>query len=113
VSDEPPTETDKSQVNPEFGPFRPYQPKESGPGTGPDWTGSYPASSLRRIRKSATVEEAGVQATTEVVILLHSIRRMLMWVLVIIPIVAGALLITLVAVSGSAEPACSSLYSCR
>lgn len=98
----------------EEGPFKPYVSKSTGPGTGPDWSEAYPAASLRRIRASATVEEAGVQATTEAVILLHSIRRMLMWTLVIIPIIAIGLGITMIVLSNAAEPArCSSICSCR
>ncbi|ANZ37446.1 hypothetical protein BBK82_16725 [Lentzea guizhouensis] len=85
----------------EQGPFAPYVSKATGPATGPDWMGSYPAQSLRRIRASATVEEAGVQATTEAVVLLHSIRRMLMWTLVIVPMIAAGLAITMIVVSGT------------
>ncbi|WP_167969817.1 hypothetical protein [Lentzea indica] len=114
MSDEPQTAPDESQINSEVGPFQPYVSKATGPGTGPDWSGSYPAESLRRIRASSTAEEAGVQATTEVVILLHSIRRILMLMLVIIPIIAAALVITLIVVSETTGPApCTSIYSCR
>lgn len=114
MPDEPQTSSDESQVNSEVGPYQPYVSKETGPGTGPDWSGSYPAASLRRIRASATTEEAGVQATTEAVILLHSIRRILMWMLVIIPVTAAGLIIALAVVSGTAEPeSCTSIYSCR
>ncbi len=114
MSDESQTASDEPQVSPEVGPFEPYVSKTTGPGTGPSWSEPYAAASLRRIRASATIEEAGVQATTEAVILLHSIRRILMWMLVIIPAIAAALIIVLVAVSESAEPApCTSIYSCR
>lgn len=113
MSDESQSESDGVQAKPEAGPFQPYMPKATGPGFPPDWSGSFPASSLRRIVRSATVEDAGVQATTEAVILLHSIRRILIWMLVIIPMVAAALIITLTVLSDTAEPACTSIYSCR
>lgn len=85
----------------EFGPYSPYVSRRTGPGSGADWLGEFPDASLRRIRASASVEEAGVQATTEMVILLHSIRRILMWMLVIVPVVSLVLLIGLIAL-GSA-----------
>ena len=114
MSDEPQSVPEKPQVKSEVGPFQPYVSKEAGPGTGPSWSEAYPAASLRRIRASATIEEAGVQATTEAVILLHSIRRILMWMLVILPAIATAVIIALVAVGDAAEPAsCTSIYSCR
>ncbi len=51
-----------------------------------------------------------MQATTEAVVLLHSIRRTLVWMLAIIPITAGALLV----LGDTADPApCTSLYDCR
>lgn len=112
MSDESQTAPEKPQSD-EEGPFKPYVSKATGPGTGPDWSEGYPAESLRRIRASATVEEAGVQATTEAVILLHSIRRMLMWTLVIIPIIAVGLGITMIVLANASEPACTSIYSCR
>ncbi|MCG8926826.1 hypothetical protein [Lentzea sp. CC55] len=92
------------------GPFKPYVQQEAE--HGPMWNNGLPEASLRRIRASATVEEAGVQATTEAVILLHSIRRTLIWTLIIVPLTVLGLLITIVAVGG--EPtACTSVYSCR
>lgn len=110
----PATAPAAASSQPEVGPFKPFVSKGRGPGSGPAWSEPYPAESLRRIRASATVEEAGVQATTEVVILLHSIRRMLIWTLVIIPLLAAGLVITLIAVSSAAEPApCTSIYGCR
>ncbi|MEV6241736.1 hypothetical protein [Lentzea sp. NPDC051838] len=113
MPDEPEVAADQTQVDPADA-FRPIAQKEAGPGTGPDWSGTYPAASLRRIRAAATTDEMGVQATTEVVILLHSIRRILMWMLVIVPVAAAALIIALTVVGDSAEPApCSSIYSCR
>ncbi|MFD5831479.1 hypothetical protein [Lentzea sp. NPDC060358] len=77
------------------GPFAPYISRRTGPGTGPDWARMWPSESLRRIRASASVEDAGVQATTEAVILLHSVRRLLMWNLVLLPSFAAASLIAL------------------
>ncbi|MGW6928538.1 hypothetical protein ACWGE0_00655 [Lentzea sp. NPDC054927] len=106
--------SDEPEIDPEVGAFQPYVQKRTGLGTGPDWKNPYPAASLRRIRASATVEEAGVQATTEAVILLHSIRRILMSMLVIIPVAAAALFITLMIVDNASTPApCSSIYTCK
>lgn len=58
---------------------------DDGPGSGAPWHQPFVKASLHRIRSSATVEAASVQATTEVVVLLHSIRRILIWTAVIIP----------------------------
>jgi hypothetical protein len=114
MSDEPQSASEESSARSEAGPFQPHVSKETGPGSGPDWTEAYPAASLRRIRAAATIEEAGVQATTEAVILLHSIRRILMWMLVILPAIATAVIIALVAVGDGSGPAsCTSIYSCR
>lgn len=117
MSDEPeavPEAAPAARSELEQGPFKPYVSKETGPGTGPDWSGSYAKESLRRVRASASVEEAGVQATVEAVILLHSIRRMLLWALVVVPLLAVGLWITMVAIaSGSESSSCTSAYSCR
>ena len=99
---QPATEAASAPQQDPQGPFAPYVSKRTGAGTGPDWVRMWPSESLRRIRASATVEEAGVQATTEVVILLHSIRRMLMWTLVILPIVSSVILIAVILVASSA-----------
>jgi hypothetical protein len=99
---------------PQAGAFELRVQKEKGVGTGPDWSGSYPTDSVRRIQAATTIEEAGVQATTEAVILLHSIRSILMWMLVIIPILGAAAFITLLVIANAAEPAtCTSIYNCR
>ncbi|SER77038.1 hypothetical protein [Lentzea albida] len=98
---------------PQAGAFELRVQKERGVGTGPDWSSSYPADSVLRIQAAPTVEEAGVQATTEAVILLHSIRRILMWMLVIIPVLGAAAFITLLVIANAADPAaCTSIYNC-
>ncbi|MDX8030351.1 hypothetical protein SK803_09020 [Lentzea sp. BCCO 10_0856] len=105
--------SDEPEVDPEVGAFQPYVQKATGLGTGPDWQNPYPAGSLRRIRAFATIEEAGVQATTEAVILLHSIRRILMSMLVIVPVAAAALFIALMIMDNASAPAsCTSIYTC-
>ncbi|SDP60974.1 hypothetical protein SAMN05421507_11199 [Lentzea jiangxiensis] len=72
---------------------------------GPMWNNGLPEASLWRVRASATVEEAGVQATTEAVILLRSIRRTLIWTLIIVPLTVLGLLLTIVAVGSEPQPA--------
>lgn len=52
---------------------------------GPSWSTAYAANTLARIRRADSVETATAQAVTEVAILLHSIRRVLIWPAVIIP----------------------------
>ncbi|HUQ57210.1 hypothetical protein [Lentzea sp.] len=94
----PSTTSTKYPQDPE-GPFRPYVQQETE--RGPMWNNGLPEASLRRIRASATVEEAGVQATTETVILLHSIRRTLIWTLIIFPLAVLGLLIAMVAIGNS------------
>lgn len=79
-----------TEPKPGEGPFQPYISKRA-VGTviavGPSWGSDYAKASLHRIRSSASVEEAHAQATTEVAILLHSIRRILIWTAVIMPTV--------------------------
>ncbi|MET9627472.1 hypothetical protein ABZX92_08405 [Lentzea sp. NPDC006480] len=113
MPDEPQIESAEPEATSADSPFQLSVQKDAGPGTGPDWSGTYPVASLRRIRAAATTEEAGVQATTEAVILLHSIRRILMWMLVIIPIVATAVIIVLVVGDSAESKPCTSIYSCR
>ncbi|MEU7530465.1 hypothetical protein AB0A74_32385 [Saccharothrix sp. NPDC042600] len=93
------------------GGFRPFRSTQSGPCTGPAWDENiYAKASLHRITSSPTVGEAQAQAMTEAVVLLHSLRRLLTWTLIILPLLALALGVTLVVVLDGA--ACTpSLYN--
>ncbi|NUT53670.1 MAG: hypothetical protein HOV94_41235 [Saccharothrix sp.] len=84
------------------GPFQPYVSDYQGaPGTGPNWNQVFVRASLHRIRHSPTVAEAQAQAATEAVVLLHSIRRILIWTLVIIPAAVLVLAVVLLVAGGS------------
>lgn len=87
------------------GPFQPSVSEYQGtPGTGANWTYHAAQASLTRIRNSQSVEEAQAQAATEAVVLLHSIRRILIWTLVIVPVLlvaVGVVLIVMTPGSGS------------
>lgn len=55
---------------------------------GPPWNTDLATASLNRIRNAPTIDAAHAQATVEAVILLHSIRRILLWAAVIILTIA-------------------------
>ena len=87
------------------GPFQPSVSEYHGtPGTGANWKHHFAQASLNRIGNSPSVEDAQAQATTEAVVLLHSIRRILIWTLVIVPVLlvaVGAVVIVMAPGSGS------------
>ena len=74
-------------TNPVFEPSKPHASGEIG--TGASWKEPAPDSSVARISSRDTWQETHAQALTEVVVLLHSIRRILIWTLVIIPLIAA------------------------
>ncbi|MEV1113647.1 hypothetical protein AB0I91_01155 [Actinosynnema sp. NPDC049800] len=80
-------------TTPEPGPFQPYISAHETPSTAPTWKHHSVKASLHRIRHSRTVEDAHAQATTEAVVLLHSIRRTLVWIAVLITFVVVVLVI--------------------
>ncbi|MBB5953997.1 hypothetical protein FHS29_000567 [Saccharothrix tamanrassetensis] len=101
----------ESEIEPAFDPFK---NPHSGAGTGPAWTTDYVHASIHRIRSSPTVEQAIAQAAVEQVVVLHSIRRLLVWTLVIIPTLALALGIVLVVLDSSSGSSSScGIYSTR
>lgn len=72
--------------------YDPSTPEDTNPyqqHTGASWTHMYPKGSIERIHSRATWQDAQTQAQVETVVLLHSIRRILIWTMVIIPIVAA------------------------
>ncbi|MEV6607930.1 hypothetical protein [Kutzneria sp. NPDC051319] len=84
-------------------------------GYGASWSTDNVKASLTRISSSSSVEQAQAQASVEAVVLLHSIRRILMWTAVIIPLllVAAGIILT-VTTSNSGSSSCSySTYSSR
>ncbi|QQQ75713.1 hypothetical protein IOD16_32305 [Saccharothrix sp. 6-C] len=94
---------------PQPGPFQPFVSVYQGtPGTGANWKHHFAQASLHRIRNSASVEEAQAQATTEAVVLLHSIRRILIWTLVIVPLVLVAVGVVVIVMAPG--PDSNSLY---
>jgi Na+/alanine symporter len=65
----------------------------AGPGSGPSWQTKYVTDAVQRIESATSVATASVQALAEQVVVLHSIRRILMWTLVLIPLVAIAIVL--------------------
>ena len=94
-----------SSPSPTPGPFQPYVSDYPGgtPGTGPTWGHVFVQASLHRIRHTTSVEEAQAQATTEAVVLLHSIRRILIWTAVIVPTVLASLAVLLIVMAPAAD----------
>ena len=87
---------------------------ESGMATGPSWSAYYVKASLTRIGKGETPEAVQAQAITEAVVLLHSIRRILIWTAVIIPSIVLALgVILLVVAQSESAPSTCGIYSSR
>ena len=84
-------------------------------GSGPSWSTDHVKASLTRISTAATADQANTQAVTEAVVLLHSLRRILIWTVVIVPLIlvaAGIALAITAANTGSSS--CSySVYSSR
>lgn len=72
-----------------------------GVGDGPSWRTQHVKHALQRIEKAPTLDMAATQALTEQVVVLHSIRRILIWTLVLVPLILTALGIILI-VSGYA-----------
>lgn len=84
-------------------------------GYGASWSTDNVKASLKRISSSSSIDQAQAQATVEAVVLLHSIRRILMWTAVIIPLllVTAGVILT-VATTNSGSSSCSySAYSSR
>ncbi|HWU12111.1 MAG TPA: hypothetical protein VN520_38185 [Streptomyces sp.] len=81
---------------------------------GPTWFPTFAARSLKRINAAGDADRATAQGVAEVVMILHSIRRILIWTAVIIPLIAAAVWVTMIVVANNAsEPErCYSLYSC-
>lgn len=81
--------------------------------TGPSWYPTFAEGSLKRINEAGTPERATAQATAEAVMVLHSIRRILIWTAVIIPLIACAVWVTMIVVADTAQSErCVSIYSC-
>lgn len=102
-----------STPSPDQAAFEPTVGREGD--SGPSWRTYEIKASLKRISAGGTVELAHAQAVTEVVILLHSIRRILMWTAVIIPLVLAAAGVTLaITAANTASSSCVySTYSSR
>jgi hypothetical protein len=76
----------------------------AGPGNGPSWRTTYVTRAVERIEQAPTVDAAAVQALTEQVVVLHSIRRILIWTLVLVPLILTALGIILLMAGQTADP---------
>ena len=73
--------------------------RDDGPGAGPAWHQPIVEASLRRIDDTTTAEDARVQAAVEQLVVLHSIRRILIWTSVIIPAAVLVLAVILLVVT--------------
>jgi len=78
--------------------------------SGPSWQSFPVKASLKRISSAGTIESANAQATTEAVVLLHSIRRTLVWTAVIVPLILVAAGVTL-AITAANTGSTSCVYS--
>lgn len=85
--------------------------KASGVFLGPSWETEAARRSLHRINGAATAEEAVAQGVAEGVMVLHSIRRILIWTAVIVPSLVAAVAIVLM-VASAESASCTSIYSC-
>jgi hypothetical protein len=81
-----------------------------GIGSGAPWRQHYVKESLGRVRSAPTVEAAQAQAAIEQVVLLHSIRNLLVWTLIIVPVLLLALGVVFVVIGSSSGS--SSSTSC-
>jgi hypothetical protein len=70
---------------------------------GPSWATEEARRSLHRINRTATTGEAIAQGVAESVMVLHSIRRILIWIAVIVPSVLAVLLIVLLVANSGAD----------
>lgn len=77
---------------------------------GPSWETEFARRSLHRINKAATTEAAVAQGIAEGVMVLHSIRRILIWAAVVVPLLVAAVGVILMVAGG--EASCTSRYSC-
>lgn len=91
------------------GAFAPSAPDSNAFTDGPPWHTDIVQASLGRISSAPTLEAAHVQAATEQVVLLHSIRRILVWTLILLPVILTAIGI-IVLVLGQPTSAPSTLY---
>lgn len=83
------------------------------PGDGVPWHTREVKRSLKRISDAPNLDAAQAQALTEQVILLHSIRRILIWTLVLVPVILTALGIILLVSGQAADPKDCGLYGTR
>lgn len=90
--------------------FQPAKTTIDGLREGPSWSSAFAKKSLKRIEGATTVEAALAQALTEQVILLHSIRRILIWTLVLIPAILTAIGIILLVLGQPQEPKDCGVY---
>ncbi|GAA3841176.1 hypothetical protein GCM10022243_04440 [Saccharothrix violaceirubra] len=77
---------------------------------GPSWETGFARRTVQRIDEQATTDEAIAQGIAEGVMVLHSIRRILIWTAVIVPTLITGAVIVLMAVGG--ESSCTSVYTC-
>ncbi len=68
-------------------------------GPGPDWRVPPAKAALARIASSSDVAQAQAQAAVEQVVVLHSIRRILIWTAVVIPAAVLVLAVILLVVT--------------
>lgn len=87
------------------GAFSPATAYTTGPGDGAPWHKPRVKASLSRISAAPTAEAAHAQAVTEQVVLLHSIRQILVWSLILIPALLTAIGVVVLVLGQPAAPA--------
>lgn len=83
---------------------RPNPNSPGGLGSGPSWRTQDVKRALERIEKAQASDAAATQALVEQVIVLHSIRKTLVWVLVLVPLILTALGVILLVSGQPADP---------
>lgn len=70
---------------------------------GPSWETEFAQRSLRRINAANTTEEAIAQGVAEMVMVAHSIRRILIWTAVIVPLILATVAVILMVSASNAD----------
>lgn len=84
--------------------FEPVGYKQADQASGPAWHTDSVRATLKRIRNAPDAASVQAQVTTEAVVLLHSIRRILIWTAVVIPVALLAVAIILLATAPGEAP---------
>ncbi len=87
----------------------PWTPVVASSFDGPHWHGNQVQASLDRVARAPGSAEMAIQAQVETMVLVHSIRRILLWTAVIIPLILIGTTVAL-AIAGEAAGCTPSYY---